>query len=67
MLAITADIQGLQFTVSNYTFLPTGLGSIADVTVTFHRKIMYHLTNTYLPTVSLLVIVESTLFLGPML
>ena len=31
--------------------------------MTFQRKVMYHLTNTYLPTISLLVLVELTLFL----
>ena len=30
----------------------------------FHRKITYHLANTYLPTLSLLAIVELTLFYG---
>lgn len=60
---MTADIQGLQFIVTNTTFLPIEDGSNAEVSITFQRKIMYHITNTYLPTLSLLVIVESTLFI----
>ena len=35
---------------------------MAEAEFKFQRKIMYHLANTFLPTISLLVIVEFTLF-----
>ena len=62
-LTITTDIHGLQFTINNESFYSTNLGSTAEVAIVFQRKVMYHLTNTYLPTISLIVLVESTLFL----
>ena len=37
-------------------------GSAVQVGFVFRRKIMYHVANTYLPTISLLVIVELTLY-----
>jgi len=37
-------------------------GSSVVVELTFQRIILYHLTNTYLTTLTLLVIVEVTLF-----
>ena len=62
-LVMKTDLPLLQFVVSNSTFTAKNNGTMAEVTFTFQRKIMYHLANTYLPTISLLVIVESTLFL----
>ncbi len=35
---------------------------MVQVELKFQRKIMYHLANTFLPTISLLVLVEITLF-----
>ena len=37
-------------------------GSCVIVELTFQRIILYHLTNTYLTTLTLLIIVEITLF-----
>ena len=62
-LNITPDIQGLLFNINNQSFYATNAGSTAEVAIAFQRKVLYHLTNTYVPTISLLVLVESTLFL----
>ena len=62
-LNITTDIQGLLFNINNQSFYATNAGSTAEVAIAFQRKVLYHLTNTYIPTISLLVLVESTLFL----
>jgi hypothetical protein len=62
-LVIKTDLPLLQFEVSNSTFNPKNNGTMAEVVFTFQRKLMYNLANTYLPTISLLIIVEATLFL----
>ena len=62
-LNITTDIQGLLFNINNQSFYATNAGSTAEVAIAFQRKVLYHLINTYVPTTSLLVLVESSLFL----
>jgi hypothetical protein len=52
----------MQFDVVNYSFNALNNGSMAVANFKFQRKIMHHLANTFLPTISLLVIVEFTLF-----
>jgi len=51
-----------QFDVLNHTFA-IGSSKALVASIVFQRRVMYHLTNTYLPTISLLVLVELTLFL----
>ncbi len=53
----------MQFDIISHTFEATDNGTAVVAEITFRRKLMYHLTNTYLPTTSLLVIVELTLYI----
>jgi hypothetical protein len=53
----------MQFDVTSYAFKSSDNDCMVVAEITFRRKLMYHLTNTYLPTTSLLVIVELTLYL----
>jgi hypothetical protein len=53
-----------QFTIERYSFHEAGNGSRAEVKLVLQRIYSYHVTNTFMPTVSLLVIVELTLFFG---
>lgn len=52
----------MQFDVVNHTFIGTKNGSMIEVEFRFQRKIMHHVANTFLPTISLLVIDKFTLF-----
>jgi hypothetical protein len=56
------DLSLMQFDVTNSTFTAIKNASMVQVELKFQRKIMYHLANTFLPTISLLVLVEITLF-----
>jgi hypothetical protein len=56
-------IELMQFNVVNYKFIQAMNNSQLQAHITFQRKIMYQMTNTYLPTVSLLVIVELTMYI----
>ncbi len=51
-----------QFNVKSYEFNVKENGSRIDVNIVLQRIYYYHFTNTYIPTSSLLVIVEVTLF-----
>ena len=51
-----------QFYVSNVSMSTDESGSVCEVGIVLQRIYLYHLTNTYLPTFSLLVIVDITLF-----
>jgi hypothetical protein len=51
-----------QFEVKRYSFNIHDNGSRVDVEIILRRVFSYHLTNTFIPTTSLLVIVEVTLF-----
>ena len=59
---VYTNIKLMQFDMTNYTFLAFNSSSRVRADIKFLRKIMYHLTNTYLPTISLLIISEMTLF-----
>ena len=61
-LIVPGNVELNQFNLINKTF-HKGFDNIMMADLTFKRKVMYHLTNTYLPTISLLVLVELTLFL----
>ena len=51
-----------QFNVKSYHFNVKENGSRIDVNIVLRRIYYYHLTNTYTPTSSLLIIVEVTLY-----
>ncbi len=51
-----------QFEVKSYSFIVHDNGSRVNVEITLQRVFSYHVTNTFIPTTSLLVIVEVTLF-----
>ena len=51
-----------QFYVVNSSMVSVKDGHAVQVGFIFQRKIMYHVANTYLPTLCLLVIVELTLW-----
>lgn len=51
-----------QFNILNVAFIEKENGTKAEIELHFRRKITYHLANTFAPTLSLLVIVEITLF-----
>ena len=51
-----------QFDVISNKLIAINNGTVVQAEFKFQRKIMYHLANTYLPTISLLVITEITLF-----
>jgi glycine receptor len=53
----------LQFTVSNFTISGSKNDSIIEVEFTLQRMVMFHLVNTYMPTVCIMVMVEITLFI----
>ncbi len=59
---VNTNIKLMQFDIKNYKFLAFNNSSIVRADIKFLRKIVYHLTNTYLPTISLLIICEMTLF-----
>jgi hypothetical protein len=50
-----------QFIVTDSKFSQSFDGSILSVDIKLSRRIAYHLTNTYLPTITLLIIAEVTL------
>ena len=50
-----------QFIVTDTKFSQSYDGSILSVDIKLSRRISYHLTNTYLPTMTLLIIAEVTL------
>ncbi len=52
----------IQFDVIGSKLISINNGTLVRAEFKFQRKIMYHLANTYLPTISLLVITEITLF-----
>jgi hypothetical protein len=52
----------IQFDVIGSKLISINNGTLVRAELKFQRKIMYHLANTYLPTISLLVITEITLF-----
>jgi len=59
---VNDKIKLMQFDMKNYTFSSCGNSSRVQADMKFLRKIMYHLTNSYLPTISLLILSEMTLF-----
>ena len=61
-LSLEIDLSLVQFDVISAEFNSFHNGSQVQVDFKFQRKIMYHLANTFLPTISLLFIVEITLF-----
>ncbi len=50
-----------QFIVTDSKFSQSFDGSILSIDIKLSRRIAYHLTNTYLPTITLLIIAEVTL------
>ena len=58
------DLSLIQFDVISSEFKSFENGSLVQVEMKFQRKVMYHLANTFLPTISLIVIIEITLFFG---
>ena len=52
----------MQFDILKTDFSESDNGSSVKVRILFRRKVSYHLSNTFAPTVSLLAIVEITLF-----
>ena len=61
-LQLTHDILTTQFDVLSSSMESGRNASYIYVNIIFRRKIMFHMANTFLPTISLLVIVEFTLF-----
>jgi hypothetical protein len=61
-MTVNTNIKLMQFDMKNYNFSAFGNSSGVRADIKFLRKIMYHLTNTYLPTISLLILSEMTLF-----
>ncbi len=61
-LELTKDILTTQFDILRSSMVSVRNSSYVYVDIYFRRKIMYHMANTFLPTISLLVIVEFTLF-----
>lgn len=53
----------LQFTVSNFTISGSKNDSVIEVEFTLQRMVMFHLVNTYMPTVCIMIMVEITLFI----
>jgi len=51
-----------QFNVISQSFYSTGNNSSVRVKIVLQRIFSYHLTNTYIPTASLMMLVEVTLF-----
>lgn len=51
-----------QFNILSYSFNPNEKSSRLSVEIVLQRIFSYHLTNTFIPTTSLLVIVEVTLY-----
>lgn len=51
-----------QFTIMNQTIGVSEDGNHFELKIMLQRMCFYHLTNTYLPTLTLLLIVEITLF-----
>jgi len=51
-----------QFKILSYSFNPNEKSSVLSVEIVLQRIFSYHLTNTFIPTTSLLVIVEVTLY-----
>ena len=62
VLGSTEGISTTQFDVLRSSMVALNNASFLHVNFCFRRKIMYHMANTFLPTISLLVIVEFTLF-----
>jgi hypothetical protein len=60
-LTFNAPKTLLQFTVIENNFNTTLDGSRLQVDIKLQRIISYHLTNTYMPTITLLIIAEVTL------
>jgi hypothetical protein len=56
------DLSLIQFDVISSEFKSFENGSLVQVELKFQRKVMYHLANTFLPTISLIIIIEITLF-----
>ncbi len=59
---VNANIKLMQFDMKNYNFSAFSNSSGVRADIKFLRKIIYHLTNSYLPTISLLILSEMTLF-----
>ena len=51
-----------QFTLAKLSIKASEDGEECEVIIYLRRMYLYHLTNTYLPTFTLLIIVEITLF-----
>lgn len=51
-----------QFEVKSYSYKILENGSSVNIEIVLQRIFSYHLTNTYIPTTSLLLLVEITLF-----
>jgi hypothetical protein len=51
-----------QFNILSYSFNPNEKSSRVSVEIVLQRIFSYHVTNTFIPTTSLLVIVEVTLY-----
>ena len=60
-LSFSAPMALTQFTLISQTFSSLENGRTVDVEFVLQRIISYHLTNTFIPTISLLVISEITL------
>ena len=60
---INQGIELMQFDVVSHKFVQTMNNSQLQAHITFQRKLMYQMTNTYLPTISLLMIVILTMYI----
>jgi hypothetical protein len=60
---INQGIELMQFDVVSHKFDQTMNNSQLQAHITFQRKLMYQMTNTYLPTISLLMIVILTMYI----
>jgi hypothetical protein len=60
-LKVEKNIALMQFLLTNSSFTSIDNSTTVKVYLIFQRRIVYHLINTYIPTITLLAIVEITL------
>jgi len=65
LVPVTFDLETMklsQFDILNRTMSVQNNATVITANIIFQRQLMYYLANIYFPTISLLVIVEMTLF-----
>jgi hypothetical protein len=62
-MGVNQGIELMHFDVVGFQFVSAMNNSQLQAHIKFQRKLMYQMTNTYLPTISLLMIVELTMYI----